>query len=243
MKKKRQQEAFSSPIASAPYLAPPYPVEEAKLVVVRYKADARRIAELVPEPLELAEEGVVTAFIADIWQIAGPGEYHEGGVSVAVRYKNRNGAYMPYLLTSTDDALLVGREVFGMPKLLCDPNSLWIDGNARRGSLIRRGDAVLELGVNLERAVDGLPLLPKDRLFVKKVPSPDPAWPSLRQIVYQRLTGHRVRRAYTGRGWVRTGGNVAIDLRPLAPIDVIGAWYLEASWNVPAAKILLEEKL
>lgn len=243
MKPKHQGEAFSSPLASPPYLEPPYPVEDAKLVIVRYKADPKAIANLIPKPLEPSGDGVVTAFIGDIWQTAGPGEYHEGGVSLGVRYRGATGSYMPFLLTSTDDALLVGREVFGMPKLLCDPGTIWIDGNARRASLVRRGDEILGLGVNLERAGQGLKLLPVHRFFVKKIPSPDPKWPSLRQVIHQRLSGHRVKRAFRGRGWVRTGGNVAIDLSPLAPVSILESWYIEASLDVPAAKVLLEEKV
>lgn len=243
MKSMHRGEAFSAPLASPPYLAPPYPVEDAKLVIVRYRANSDAIADLVPKPLEPVGDGIVTAFIGDIWQTGGPGEYHEGGISVGVRYRGIAASYMPYLLTSTDDALLVGREVFGMPKLLCDPQVISIDGNARRASLVRRGDEILALGVNLERTGDGLKLLPVQRFFIKKIPSPDPKWPSLRQVIYQRLGGHRLKQAFHGRGWVRTGGNVTIDLGALAPASIIEAWYIEASWDVPAAKVLLEEKV
>lgn len=243
MKSKSSQEAFSSPLASPPYLKPPYPLVDAKLVIVRFRAEPARIADLIPRPLEPIDDGLVTAFIGDIWQIAGPGEYHEGGISVGVRYKGIIGSYMPFLLTSTDDALLVGREVFGMPKLLCDPGSIWIDGNARRTTLVRRGDEILGLGVNLEQPIDGKKVLPVHRFFIKKLPSPDPKWPSLRQVVYQRLTGHNVKRAYSGRGWVRTGGNVAIDLSAIAPTSIVESYYVEASWDVPAAKVMLEEKV
>ncbi len=243
MKARYRGEAFSAPLASPPYLEPPYPVEDAKLAIVRYKADIKAIAAFIPKPLEPAGDGVVTAFVGDIWQTGGPGEYHEGGIALGVRYRGIAASYMPFLLTSTDDALLVGREVFGMPKLLCDPGTIWIDGNARRASLVRRGDEILAVGVNLERAGAGLKLLPAHRLFIKKIPSPDPKWPSLRQVIHQRLSGHRVKHAFRGRGWVRIGGNVAIDLSALAPVSVLESWYIEASWDVPAAKVLLEEKV
>jgi acetoacetate decarboxylase len=236
-------EAFSSPLQRPPYNAPPYPVEDAKLLVVRYRSDPAAIARLIPPPLEPLGDGVVTAFIGDIWQINGPGEYHEGGVSVGVRYKGVTGSYMPYLLTSTDDALLVGREVFGMPKLLCEPDAIWTDGNARGARLVRRGDVILDLRVNLERTVDGLGVLPVHRFFVKKIASPDPDWPSLRQVVYQKLTGHIVERAYAGRGHVKVSGNAAIDLTSVAPSQVLDAFYVQAKWDVPAAKVMLEEKV
>lgn len=241
---KNETEAFSSPLLCPPYNRPPYPVEDAKLVMVRFKTDPAAIAKLVPQPLEAVGDGVVTAFIGDIWQINGPGEYHEGGVSVSVRYKGVTGSYMPFLLTSTDDALLVGREVFGMPKLLCDDGRIWIDGNARRASLVRRGDEILNLAVNLEkRIVDGEKLLPVHRFFLKKIASPDPEWPSLRQVVYQQLTHHKAKCAYSGRGWVKASGSTAIDLTSIASTGMLEAAYVEASWDVPSSKVLLEEKV
>lgn len=238
-----ESEAFSSPLLCPPYNQPPYPVENAKLVIVRYRTDPAAIAKLVPKPLEPLGDGIVTAFVGDIWQIGGPGEYHEGGISVGVRYNGVTGGYMPFLLTSTDDALLVGREVFGMPKLLCDEGHVWVDGNARRGSLVRRGEEILSLGVNLERRIEGEKVLPVHRFFLKKIASPDPEWPSLRQVVYQKLTDQKAKCAYAGRGFVRTGGNVAIDLSSVASAEVLEAVYVEASWDVPASKVLLEQKI
>mgnify|MGYP006188114291 CR=1 FL=1 len=97
--------------------------------------------------------------------------------------------------------------------------------------------------MNLERRIDGVTFLPVHRFFLKKIASPDPEWPSLRQVVYQKLTGHKAKCGYAGRGFVRTGGNVAIDLSSVAAAQVLEAAYVEASWDVPASKILLEEKV
>jgi acetoacetate decarboxylase len=240
---KYESEGFSSPLTCPPYNPPPYPVEDAKLVIVRFKADPTMVARLVPEPLEPVGDGTVTAFIGDIWQINGPGAYHEGGISIGVRYKGVTGSYMPFLLTSTDDALLVGREVFGMPKLMCDEGRISIDGNARRANLVRRGDEIINLSVNLERPVQGEKLLPVHRFFIKKIASPDPEWPSLRQVIYQQLASHKARCGYIGRGWVKLSGNTAIDLTSLAPTGIVDAAYVEASWDVPPSKVLLEEKV
>ncbi|HLB48461.1 MAG TPA: hypothetical protein VJL59_15760, partial [Anaerolineales bacterium] len=101
----------------------------------------------------------------------------------------------------------------------------------------------LSLGVNLERRIEGEKVLPVHRFFLKKIASPDPEWPSLRQVVYQKLTDQKAKCAYAGRGFVRTGGNVAIDLSSVASAEVLEAMYVEASWDVPASKVLLETKI
>lgn len=234
-------EGFSSPLSAQSYGPPPYPVEDAKFVVVRYVADPEAIAAIIPDPLRPVGDGVLTAFIGDMWQSRGPGAYHEGGLVVPVKYKDRTSSYCPFLWTSTDEALLVGREVFGLPKQLCDPTTMWADGNARRGNLLRRGDELLAVGVNLEERADAIHMLPHDRYFVKKVPSPDPNWPPLRQLIHQQLTEHQLRFSAKGQGWVRVGANAYIDLTALAPVRVIEGWYIEASWNVPWAKVVEEQ--
>ncbi|OGP71772.1 MAG: hypothetical protein A2W09_02925 [Deltaproteobacteria bacterium RBG_16_50_11] len=234
---------YSSPFWSPPYGPPPYPVEDAKLVIVRYEADPAAVAGFVPKPLEPLGNGLVSAFVGEMWQSRGPGAYLEGGLAVGVRYKKSVSSHTIALLTSQDEALFVGREVFGHPKLLCDPGTVCIEGNGRRATLRRRGDEILAVAVNLEELGGGAQMLTKDRYFVKMIPSPDPKWPSLRQVIYQKMEDHKLRMAFRGRGWIRLGGNVSIDLTPLRPYKILEAWYIEASWNVPPAKVVEEEKI
>lgn len=234
-------EPFSIPFIAPPYGPPPYPVESAKLVIVRYEADKDAVARAVPRPLEPLDDGVVTAFIGDMWQSRGPGAYLEGGLVVGCRYKDHQSTFVPILLTSTDEAVFVGREVFGLPKYLCDPGTVNVDGNGRSASLLRRGTEILSLGVLLDEREDGIDRLPKHRYFLKRVPSPDPDFPSKTQLIYQELTEHSVNGSWRGRGFVRVGRSTQIDLTPFACRRVLEAWYIEAKWNVPAAKVLLDE--
>jgi acetoacetate decarboxylase len=236
------ENAFSIPFISPPYGPPPYPVEEARLVIVRYEADKDAIAAAIPKPLEPRGDGIVTAFAGNMWQTRGPGAYLEGGLVVGVTYKGEPSSYVVILLTSTEEATFVGREVFGLPKLMCDPGSVVVDGNGRRASLVRRGREILSVGANLEESADGVQMLPQHRYMVKSVPSPDPDYPSLRQVVHQKLVGHKVRRAWRGRGWVDVGGDPQIDLTPFARKRVIDGWYIEASWDVPPARVVHEEE-
>ena len=235
--------AFSMPLMWPPYGPPPYPVENAKLVIVQFETDPAAVAALVPKPLEPVNNGVVTAFVGDVWQSRGPGAYLEGGLVVPVTYKGRASSYVPILLTSTEDALYVGREVFGLPKLLCDDGQLSVIGNGRKGDLRRRGERILSLSVQLDDVVDGKHMLPQDRYMLKRIPSPDPQFPSLNHLVHQALSGHRVERSFKGRGHIILGGDLHVDLTGLQKKRVLEAWYIEASWNVPPAKVITEERL
>jgi hypothetical protein len=80
---------------------------------------------------------------------------------------------------------------------------------------------------------------------VKVIPSPDPAHPSLRRLVFQKLEEHRLDRSRNGWGWVQMGGNLRIDLTPFTPFTprrIVEAWFTEAAWNVPPVKVISEER-
>ena len=234
------ESSFTNPLLAPPYGPPPYPVEDASLVVARFRADPEAVASLVPPPLEPTGDGTVSAFAGEMWQSRGPGAFLEGGLSVGVTYQGQRSSYAPIVLTSTEDALYVGREVFGLPKLMCDSGEVEVVGNGRKSALRRNGEPIMALSVSLDDPAEGADVLPHDRFMLKRVPSPDPEFPSLTHLVHQRLAGHRVARAFTGSGRVELGGDLHIDLAPLAPLEVLGAWYVQASWDVPAARVVEE---
>lgn len=232
--------SFSMPFMSPPYGRPPYPCEDAKLVIVKFRTDPDVVASIVPAPLKPVGDGVVSAFVGEMWQSRGPGAYLEGGLTVGVTYEGRNSTYAPILLTSTEDALYVGREVFGLPKLMCDHGEVKTIGNGRMGKLCRNGEPIISLSVSLDNPAEGTQMLPHERYMVKRMPSPDPNFPSITHLVYQRLANHRLVRAFEGRAHVRLGSDLHIDLERFAPTEILGAWYAHASWDVPPAKVIKE---
>ena len=234
------ESGFTIPLMSPPYGRPPYPVEDARLVIIRFRADPEVVASVVPAPLAPIGDGVVTAFVGEMWQSRGPGAYLEGGLTVGVTYNCRPSSYAPILLTSTEDALYVGREVFGLPKLMCDGGTVETVGNGRKARLSRAGEPIITLSVSLDDHAEGNQMLPHDRYMLKKIPSPDPEFPSITHLVHQRLTGHRVVKAFKGRGHLKLGGDLHINLERFAAREVLGAWFVQASWDVPPAKVIEE---
>lgn len=74
---------------------------------------------------------------------------------------------------------------------------------------------------------------------VKVIPSPNPAHLSPRRLVLQKLEGHRLDRSWKCPGWIKMGGDLRIDI---TPGRIVEAWFVEAGWNVPPAKVISEER-
>jgi len=216
----------------------------ADLLLVQFEADRAEIERITPAPLEPASHNRLTAFVGQCSQLSHSLAYHEVAILQEVTYEGRAALTIPYIWTSTDTALLAGRELYGMPKLLCDDEPLHKAANEVVGCLHRSGTLMLELSMVIDDEADPA-LLPLRSQFamVRHIPSPDPDWPALRQLIWVELEDFVVQECWQGRGHVRIVTPLSSGLDRLAPTAGVGAWYGKFSWRLPGAKILWEEKL
>ena len=228
---------------SPPFGPAPYPMLRAELVLVEFEADPAEIDRITPAPLRRAPHNRLSAFVGRCSQLTHSLSYHEVAIIQPVEYEGRRGVTVPYIWTSTDTAMLAGRELYGMPKMICDDDAIRKHGNELAGYLRRGGDLMLELSMCIDRAGDPLTLpFGPEFTFVRHFPSPDPEWPATRQLVWISLTDFKVHACWQGRGHVQFHHGFSADLAALRPDRVTGAWYGEYSWTLPAAKVILEWK-
>ncbi len=235
----RVPEGYSLPWTSPAYGPPPFEMTDCRQVLVQFEADPNEIASFIPPPFELPERPFACAFVGDMRQVPGPGRYHEGAVLVGVRYRDLRSTYAPFLWTSSDEALLVGRELYGMAKMMCEPEALLEDGNEIVGTIRRRSGPLLKVAFSYGARGDpqDLPTTP-NRLCLRTLPSPDPALPGLRQVVYTSLDSYRLREIWQGRGHVEFHGSAHADLTRLHPRRILNAWLIDSSWTLPAGRVL-----
>lgn len=238
------ERASLMPVWSPPFGTPPFPMLSAELLMVQFEADRTEIERITPAPLEPAAHNRLTAFVGQCSQLSHSLAYHEVAVLQEVSYQGRSALTIPYIWTSTDTALLAGRELYGMPKLLCDDEPLHKAANEVVGRLHRSGTLMLELSMVIDGEADiaTLPLGPNFAM-VRHVPSPDPDWPALRQLIWVELEEFAVQECWQGRGQARVVNTLSSGLGSLQPGAMTGAWYGKFSWRLPWAKILREDKL
>jgi len=231
------------PVWSPPFGTAPFPMLKAELLLVEFEADPDEIRRITPAPLKPASHNRLSAFVGRCSQLTHSLSYHEVAIVQPVEYEGRQGVTVPYIWTSTDTALLAGRELYGMPKMICDDDSIRKYGNELAGYLRRNGNLMLELSMAIDGEGD-VATLPfgADFTFVRHLPSPDPEWPDTKQLLWLTLGDFRMHWLWKGRGHIRIHHPFSSGLGALNPGKVTGAWYGEFSWMLPWAKILKEWK-
>jgi acetoacetate decarboxylase len=215
----------------------------AELLMVQFEAERREIERITPAPLEPAAHNRLTAFVGQCSQLSHSLAYHEVAVLQEVTYEGRLGTTIPYIWTSTDTALVAGRDLYGMPKLLCDDEPLHKSANEIVGRLHRSGTLMLELSMVIDgpAAIETLPI-GANFAMVRHIPSPDPQVPSLQQLIWVELADFVCHSAWQGRGSLRVVNPLSSGLARLQPGAVTGAWFGSFAWTLPEAKILWEQK-
>ncbi|HSN70765.1 MAG TPA: acetoacetate decarboxylase family protein [Steroidobacteraceae bacterium] len=231
------------PLWSPPFGGAPYPMLSAELLLVEFEADRAEIERITPPPLEPVEHDRLSAFVGRCSQLSHSLSYHEVAIIQPVKYEGRRGVTVPYIWTSTDTAMLAGRELYGMPKMICDDDQIRKHGNELAGYLRRNGNLMLELSMCIDEpaTIDSLPFGP-DFTFVRHFPSPDPEWPALRQLIWIQLQDFVMHSCWRGRGHIRIHHPFSSGLGRLEPRRVTGAWHGTFSWTLPWAKVLKEWK-
>ena len=235
-------EGWSAPFLSSPFNEPPHPMEAAKMIVVEFEPDPEAAAAAVPDPLQWEPGTTALAMIGDNRQMPTSQIFQEGMILLTARFGDSLGTYVPYIWTSTDEAMIAAREVSGRPKTLCDHNSLQIMGSQARAVITRRGETLMQVSVTLEKPgeVAELPFA-GDWLSVRKIVMPEKGRPALKQVIRNRLGGtFKCHSLWRGRGFVDLPGQSFSACYKLKPKSIGRAWLIEMSWMLEWGEIVWE---
>ena len=243
--KHNANEGFVAPLSSPAYAPPPYEMANCKMLLVEYETDRAEIERLTPAPLQPSGNNKLYAFVADNSQPPASMAFHEAAILQQVSFDGRTAVTVPYIWTSNDTAMLAGREVYGMGKMMCDPDPpIRIEANEIFGEVRRFGQTMFKLHLTLERRAETEELpFGVNWVFVRKIPSPDPARPGLKQVVWIELTDFVKKELWAGRGWAEFHYPGSSGIDRIKPQVVTNAWYGQFSWVLGWGKILQEEKV
>jgi acetoacetate decarboxylase len=115
-----RQRAFAMPLTSPAYPIGPYRFVDREFLIITYRTDAKKLRELVPEPLQIDEPLVKFEFIR-MPNSTGFGDYTESGQVIPVSFKGRKGGYSHCMFLNDHPPIAGGRELWGFPKKLAQP--------------------------------------------------------------------------------------------------------------------------
>lgn len=113
--------AFAMPFYRPSYPPGPYRFINREFLIVTYETDMDILKAVVPEPLEVTEPIVKFEFIL-MPDSTGFGSYVESGQVIPVKFKGRAGNYSHAMYLNDDSPIAGGREIWGFPKKLAEPN-------------------------------------------------------------------------------------------------------------------------
>jgi len=240
---RKSEEGYSLPLGSPAYQPPPFlggeGLKSSELIFVEFEANEEAVRYEIPEPLEYVSSTCLL-WLGDATLAPGNyGPYHEGAIIVPARYNDKVGATIPYIWTDTDEAMLIGRELYGFPKMLCDSERLSVNAGTVSGLVHRRGRTLIDAEVTLERKAnnDELPVVGPYLFLVRKFPSPDPKRATIRQLI-QIEQPFIVLEAWIGRSTLEFGNSSQFRVKHLGPIKSLRGFFLKAKWILPEATII-----
>jgi acetoacetate decarboxylase len=152
---------------------------------------------------------------------------------------------MPYIWVSDDIAMIGGRELFGMPKLLMDDNAPAVHASHVFGRLARKAVTMMEGSMTLERMAgpDELPFADLPSVYERCIPNPDPAKPARRELIRLRVGNRRsIGPVWFGAGHLEVHHPLGSGLRRLALSPTGRAWYGVFVWDLPNGVIVQEAR-
>lgn len=243
---KKEREGYSMPLGSPAYGPPPYyggeGIQTSELLLIEFECDPQAIAEETPEPLQPVDDRALLWLGDATIAPANYGIYHEGAIIHKVRFGDTLGATVPYIWTDSDEAMLVGREIYGFPKMMCDVGRLCYQGPNVSGSVSRRGEVLLRAGLTLEAraSAEELPQLGPTFFFVRKIPNPEQGGKALRHLIRVDQS-FEVLECWRGRAFVEFAASAQFRIRAFQPRRMLGAFFVKARWVLPYARIVAED--
>jgi acetoacetate decarboxylase len=170
-----RKHAFAMPLTSPAFPPGPYRFVDREYFIVTYRTDPAALAEVVPEPLTVAEPLVKYEFIR-MPDSTGFGDYTESGQVIPVSFQGQEGGYVHAMYLDDEAPIAGGRELWGFPKKLASP-SLAVEKDTLLG-VLKYGSvpvAVATMGYK-HRMLDAAPVktaLAAPNFLLKIVPHVD----------------------------------------------------------------------
>jgi len=216
------------------YAAPPFDYKGYSRVSVFARVDAQALRRAVPAVFDV-RDAVVEFFIMNVPNGGSLGAYAEGGVTVPIAYRGRPGGHILYEIVTNDDAMAVGREVWGYPKKMGEVE--WFaDDTTVKASLSRRGVSLIEIDFKASHTPFEKPAL-QPRFQTRIIPSPESATAQT-QIIENTLGQSRLIHQHFGKATLRLGGNDADPFHELAVAEIVGAEFTVADFVLDFGKII-----
>jgi acetoacetate decarboxylase len=234
-----RQRAFAMPLTSPAYPIGPYRFINREFLVITYRTDPKKLRELVPEPLEIADPLVKFEFIR-MPDSTGFGDYTESGQVIPVSFQGRKGGYTHCMFLDDHPPIAGGRELWGFPKKLAKPTlRAEIDtlvGTLDYGSVrIATGTMGFKHVAADHAAV--LASLVAPNFLLKIMPHVD-GTPRICELVEYQLLDVELKGAWTGPAALNLVSHALAPLAELPVLEIVSGTHIIADLTLGLGKVV-----
>ena len=233
--------AFAMPLTNPAYPIGPYRFYNREYLIITYRTDAKKLKEVVPEPLQVDEPLVKYEFIR-MPDSTGFGDYTESGQVIPVTFKGRKGGYTHCMFLNDHPPIAGGRELWGFPKKLAEPK-LKTEIDTLVGELcfgpVRI--AIGTMGYKHKEADLGAvkASMEAPNFLLKIIPHVD-GTPRICEIVEYRLTNINLRGAWTGPAQLTLLSHALAPVAELPVLEVVSGLHILADLTLDLGKVVFD---
>ena len=231
--------AYAMPLSNPSYPPGPYRFTDREYMIISYRTDLNALKRVVPEPLEVFEPIVKYEFIR-MPDSTGFGDYTESGQVIPVRMHGELGGYVHLMFLNDHPPVAGGRELWGFPKKLANPN-LEVDRDTLLGTLdygrVRIATGTMGFKHRELDATAVMKSLKEPGFLLKIVPHVDGS-PRICELVRYRLRDISLKGAWTGPAGLELHPHALAPVAQLPVREVIAATHLVADLTLGLGEVI-----
>jgi acetoacetate decarboxylase len=239
MKADAVRQSYAMPLTNPSYPKGPYRFINREYIIITYRTDPAALAEVIPEPLQMASPHVKFEFIR-MPDSTGFGDYTESGQVIPVTYQGQPGSYVHSMYLDDDAPIAGGREIWGFPKKLANP-AITHEGDVIVGKL-HYGSVLCAQGTMgyKHRILDTAPAakaMAAPNYLVKVIPHVD-GTARVCELVRYHLTDVTVKGAWSAPADLQLFRHVMADVARLPVLEVVDALHFVADLTLGLGEVV-----
>ena len=242
---------------------PPHHISSDAISVI-FKVDPERASRYLPDGLELTEDALGYAFVADMLKIsekhpdqawADPqrSQYNEGIIGLYCHHKGEPGRFSAFIYVDRDWSVVFGHYM-GFAKKQATIHKTRVQpanptmgevgvGTRLGGTVDRLGRRIFEMQVELTQALpdDGIPSYGHRVYTYRNLPSPSPEVPDSKHLLALDLENATTINCWRGTGSVRFFDAPNEELAAFEPVEIVDAFAYQRGWTTKAGATLVRD--
>ncbi len=237
-----RERAFAMPLTSPAYPPGPYRFVNREFFFITYRTDARKLAEVVPQPLTVDEPLVSYEFIR-MPDSTGFGDYTESGQVIPISFEGTPGTYTLAMYLDDHPPLAGGREMWGFPKKLGKP-TLQTHADTLIGTL-NYGPVRVATGTMGYKHRELDPAAQKHRLelpnyLLKIIPHVDGKTVRICELSRNYMTDVVVKGAWTGPASLELAHHALAPVAGLPVLEIVEARHVIADVTLGMGEVVFD---